>query len=75
MRFASLSHNMHRVPIPSCRQQVATEGGEEVDKRALLDRLRCEAATEKTSEGDRNNPDFMVEKGVRSRSIRPVQSV
>lgn len=40
--------------------QVAPEGGEEVDKRALLDRLKCCGLAENTSAEDRVNVDYMV---------------
>ena len=47
------------------QSQVAPEGGEEVDKRALLDRLKCSGlGTAVTSPEDRSNVDYMVKNRV-----------
>ena len=47
--------------------QVAPEGGEEVDKRALLDRLKCSGlGTAVTAQEDRSNVDYMVKNRVRT---------
>ena len=51
--------------VSICKVQVAPEGGEEVDKRALLDRLKCSGlGTAVTSPEDRSNVDYMVKNRV-----------
>jgi hypothetical protein len=46
---------------------VAPEGGEEVDKGALLDRLKCSGlGTAVTAQEDRSNVDYMVKNRVRA---------
>lgn len=64
--YPSLSQTLPQgVSIPN--PQVAPEGGEEVDKRALLDRLKCSGlGTAITAQEDRSNVDYMVKNRVRA---------